>query len=342
MERRLKVVIQGLGKLGQQCTKLLLSRHVDVVGAVDGYDRIIGKDLGEILDEENLKIKIESDLNKVLKREKPDIVVQCSKTSLEDIANDIKICIENKVNLITASEEAYFWRINHFNLGKELDDLAKKSGVTICAGGVQDIQWGILPASLSATCHQISEIEGNCVVLINDNEQEVKNGYVIGWSVDEFQEYVDSCGKLPLDPFAVALYCLTEKLKLHPKYVENCLKPVISKKDIFCKGLNRTILKGQVIGSIFETHIQTKEGIVMRCSFINKFREKSDTSYNQWNIKGVPDMFLKVEDVQGNITTSSSIVNRITDVINAKPGFLTINELDVPFFKLHPLNEYIR
>ena len=44
MERNLKVVVDGLGMVGRQCVEGLLKRGVQVVGAVDAYDKIVGMD----------------------------------------------------------------------------------------------------------------------------------------------------------------------------------------------------------------------------------------------------------------------------------------------------------
>lgn len=57
-----------------------------------------------------MDILITKNLDEVLKREKPDLVVLCTRTNISDIIEDIETCILNRVNILTSSEECYFWK----------------------------------------------------------------------------------------------------------------------------------------------------------------------------------------------------------------------------------------
>lgn len=57
MNRRLKVVMKGLGMVGCQCAREFVKRNVQIVGAVDDYDKIIGMDLGYVIGQAPLGIK---------------------------------------------------------------------------------------------------------------------------------------------------------------------------------------------------------------------------------------------------------------------------------------------
>ena len=37
--------------------------------------------------------------------------------------------------------------------------------------------------------------------------------------------------------------------------------------------------------------------------------------------------------MHGEVTTTTSVINRIPDIMKAKPGFMTVNDLDVPYCK---------
>lgn len=337
----LKVVIKGLGMIGCQCCVELLKRNIQIVGAVDEYDKIIGIDLGVHIGQKELGIVIEKDLNQVLARVKPDIVILCTKTTLEDISSDIELCILHHANVLTSSEHAYNWKLTNSKIGTKLDQLAKQNKVTICAGGVQDMNWGVIPYALSAMCHHISKIEGATLAMIDDFGPAVMAEAFVGLTKNEFYK-ISVTKEVPLDAFTISLYTLADKLGLHVIDKQAVFQPVFAKKEMFCKSLNQIIPAGNLIGSTAKTYLKTKENIDLSCAFISKLAEEGDSAYNQWHIEGYPNMSLTIDDMHGEVTTTSCMINRISDVINAASGFITINDLPVPFYKVNTLNSYIQ
>ena len=340
MEENLNIVIVGMGMIGSECARELLNRGMNIVGAVDSYDKIIGMDLGEHLNVSKLGVAIESDLDKVLKRTHPDLVILCTKTTLPDIEKDIKTCIANKVNVMTSSEHAYFWKLTNEEVGKEIDMLAKNAQVTVCAGGVQDVFWGIIPSSLTATCQEIYSIEGKTLAMVDDFGPGVMEEAFVGCTREEFEEKTEQVKNPPLSAFEISIYALADKLQLHLISKHSSFEPIIIDKDLYCRALNRNIPAGDLIGSIAKTELITEENIKISCSFISKLKEENDTAYSKWNIKGIPNITSTIDDMHGEVTTTTSVINRIPDIMKAKPGFITVNDLDVPYYKNKILNKY--
>ena len=340
MKENLKIVIVGMGMIGSECARELLDRGVNIVGAVDSYDKIIGMDLGDFLNSSKLNVVIKRDLNEVLKRTHPDLVILCTKTTLSDIEKDIKTCIANKVHVMTSSEHAYFWKLTNEELGKEIDMLAKNAQVTVCAGGVQDVFWGIIPASLTATCQEIYSIEGKTLAMVDDFGPGVMEEAFVGCTKEEFKEKTERVKNPPLSAFEISIYALADKLKLHVISKHSSFEPIIIDKDLYCRALNRNIPAGDLIGSVAKTELITEENIKISCSFISKLKEESDTAYNKWEIKGIPNITSTIDDMHGEVTTTTSMINRIFDIMKAKPGFITVNDLEVPYYKSKILNEY--
>lgn len=340
MKENLKIVIVGMGMIGSECARELLDRGVNIVGAVDSYDKIIGMDLGDFLNISKLNVVIERDLNEVLKRTHPDLVILCTKTTLSDIEKDIKTCIANKVHVMTSSEHAYFWKLTNEELGKEIDMLAKNAQVTVCAGGVQDVFWRIIPASLTATCQEIYSIEGKTLAMVDDFGPGVMEEAFVGCTKEEFKEKTERVKNPPLSAFEISIYALADKLKLHVISKHSSFEPIIIDKDLYCRALNRNIPAGDLIGSVAKTELITEENIKISCSFISKLKEESDTAYSKWEIKGIPNITSTIDDMHGEVTTTTSMINRIFDIMKAKPGFITVNDLEVPYYKSKILNEY--
>lgn len=329
----IRIVVDGIGIVGSQFVCEAAKKNIRIVGAVDNSAKKIGCDLGEYLGIGKMDILITKNLDEVLKREKPDLVVLCTRTNISDIIEDIETCILNRVNILTSSEECYLWKITNKELGIYIDMLAKKHGVTICAGGVQDMNWNIIPSALSAMCHNISRIEGVTLATIDNFGPVVMEEAYVGLTIEEFRTKVAKIEDVPFDAFTISLYALAERLNLHVKSKKISFKPVIARKEMFCKPLDIFIPIGDLIGSETITELETTEGIVLSCSFISKLAEETDSAYNKWNIVGNPNLSLILNDMHGDITTTSCMINRIPDILNAKAGFITVNDLPVPCYK---------
>lgn len=332
--KNIKAVCLGLGMTGRQCAEKMLERGVTIVGAVDAYSALWGKDLGEHLGTAPMGIKIESDLEAVLKREKPDIVMVATLSMLCDIAEQVKLCVKYGANVITTSERAFFWKYPAEKaLGEEIDALAKEHGVTVLGTGVQDSNWNTIPLALSSNCHSVKSITGTTVALVDEFGPAVMNEIGIGVPKAEF-EAASAEAELPEpDAFTISLYALIEKFGLTPKNRTVSLCPITSEKEMFCRALNRDILPGELIGTNMITTVETEEGVPFTCEFISKLAEEGDSASNKWEIAGEPNISVYTEDMHGEVTTTGAMINRIPDVIAAKPGFATVNDLEIPFYK---------
>ena len=68
----------------------------------------------------------------------------------------------------------------------------------------------------------------------------------------------------------------------------------------------------------------------------------SEFDKNEWTIEGEPDTTIVVNKPATVELTCATIVNRIPDLINAKPGFIGTFEMDELKYRVKPLNEYIK
>lgn len=340
---KVKAVCIGLGMTGSQCASMMINRGVEIVGAVDANPAVVGMDIGERIGVGRLGISVESDLDALLQRTKPDIAVMATLSMLKDIGEQVKICLRNKVNVITTSERAFFWKYEEEReLGEEIDRLAKENGVTVFASGVQDSNWSVMPLAMSASCHAVKSITGTCVALVDEFGPAVMEEIGIGTPEAEFSGMASSAEAPAPDAFTISVYALAEKLGLTPIKRSVSFKGLVSEKPVFCQALNKEISPGELIGTNTITVIETEEGVPLTCQFISKLTEEGDSAYNKWEIEGEPNLSIFMEDMHGEVTTTGGIINRIADVINARPGFLTVNDMPVPYFHFAPMGEYTK
>ena len=87
---------------------------------------------------------------------------------------------------------------------------------------------------------------------------------------------------------------------------------------------------------------ETEEGITIESECIGKVYSKEDFDKNEWTIFGEPDTTITVARPKTVELTCGTIVNRIPDVINAEPGYVTTDKMGEPTYKVLPLNEYVK
>ena len=135
---------------------------------------------------------------------------------------------------------------------------------------------------------------------------------------------------------------LCEKLGLHVKSQKQVTVPQTYKEDIFSTTLNMTVKAGDVTGMSAVVTTETQEGIVLETQCIGKVYSKEDFDKNEWTIEGEPNTTIVVSRPSTVELTCASIVNRIPDVINGKPGYITTDQLGDLSYKVKPLNEYVK
>ena len=72
---------------------------------------------------------------------------------------------------------------------------------------------------------------------------------------------------------------------------------------------------------------KTEEGIIIESECIGKVYAPNEFDKNIWTVEGEPTTTITVEKPATVELTCATVVNRITDVINAKPGYLTTDKI---------------
>ena len=87
MERKIKVVQYGTGKMSVYTMRYVYEKGAEIVGAIDVNPAVIGKDIGEIMGTENKGVKVASleQAEQVLKETKPDIAIVTPMSLFADV-----------------------------------------------------------------------------------------------------------------------------------------------------------------------------------------------------------------------------------------------------------------
>ena len=358
MERKIRAVQYGAGKMSVYTMRYMQEKGIEVVGAIDMNPAVIGKDIGEIMGTENTGVKVSSVENarETLQQLKPDVCVIMTRSLFGECEEAFMLCAELGINAISTCEEAFYQQNSNPNLFKKIDEMAKKTNCTISGTGYQDIYWGQLISSIAGSTQTIKKIKGSSSYNVEEYGIALAEAHGAGLSLEEFDKQVASADRISEEErkdiiergeFAPSYMWsvngwLCSKLGLTVKSQTQKCVPQTYKEDIFSSTLNMTIKAGDATGMSAVVTTETEEGITIESECIGKVYAPDEFDKNVWTVEGEPTTTITVEKPNTVELTCATIVNRIPDLINAPAGYVTVEKMGELQFKQNPLNQYVK
>lgn len=357
MDRKVKVVQYGTGKMSVYTMRYVYEKGAEIVGAVDVNPDVIGKDIGEIIGTENKGVKVVSleDAENMMKEAKPDIAIVTTMSLLSDVKDALMLCAKLGINAITTCEEAFYPMNSNPTITKEIDNMAKQNNCTITGSGYQDIYWGQLISSIAGSTQTIKKIVGSSSYNVEDYGIALAEAHGAGLTLEDFDKQVASVDrisdeerqKMINDGEYLPSYMwnvngwLCAKLGLTVKSQTQKTVPQTNSEDIESSTLGMTVKAGDATGMSAVVTTETEEGITIESECIGKVYSKEDFDKNEWTVIGEPDTTLVINRPATVELTCASVVNRIPDVINSKSGYVPTEEMGELNYRVKALNEYV-
>ncbi|MFD1466008.1 Gfo/Idh/MocA family oxidoreductase [Lapidilactobacillus mulanensis] len=339
--RKVRVIQYGCGNMAKVIIPYLLSHGAEIVGAIDNNTEIVGQDVGRFAGlDHDLGVKISSDADEVLERVEADIAVVTLFSYVEDNYDHFAKVLQHGVNVITTSEEAFYPWSTSAQQTNELNKLALQNGVTITGSGMQDIFWSEFPFTIAAGCAQIDQIEGAVSYNVEEYGIALANAHGVGLSQDEFKKQITDVESFPSYMWNSGEE-LASKFGWTIKSIQEKRVPVLSDTTIHSETIGGDIPAGNAIGMSAIATIQTYQGPVMELQTIGKVYQEGEGDLCEWHLKGDPDTDMSVQKPNTVAHTCATIVNRIPDVLNALPGFVTVDQLPTPQYLSYPMGYYV-
>lgn len=358
MERKIKLVQIGCGKMSKLILQYATNLNCEIVGAVDTNPALIGTDVGLVFGNTEIGVKVtdNKDLEKVLKKTKPDIAVLTTMSLLNDCEYALRICAQNGVNTITTCEEAFFSQNSNPNLWEEINRLAKCTNCTIVGSGYQDIFWGNLISNLAASTTQITKIKGSSSYNVEDYGIALADAHGAGFTKERFESEIASVDNISTSERNtliqnrefMASYMwnvvgwLGDKLNLNIIEMSQKCVPIMTEEDLHSETLQMDVKSGFVRGMSAVVKASTKEGIEIEAECIGKIYTSTEFDQNEWTVSGSPTTTMVISKPCTAELTCADVVNRIPDVINAESGFIPTSKLSEPSYKHQDLNLYVQ
>ena len=338
----MRAVVYGVGAMGSIITRLLVEKGATVVGAVGRSPSKVGRDLGEVAGlGVELGVKVNGDPDAVMSEAAADVAVVAVSSYLETMFHHFRTCIEHGANVVTIEEESFFPWCTAPGLARRLDALAKRHGVTIMGSGAQDLYWMTLPCALMGAAQRVDSVHGRTTWNVDDYGPEVAQHVHAGSTLQEFELHVEREG-WPSFVVRNTVDALVADAGLTAAEVKTSVQPVVAFTATPSRSLGRKIAPGQLLGVTDSATIFTREGPSFTFEQTGCVHGPGQSDMNEWVVRGDPaQLKLRNDDVPTRVATCTQVINRIPDVINAPPGFITIEKLPRPRYRTFPLGAYL-
>lgn len=190
------------------------------------------------------------------------------------------------------------------------------------------------------TSHRIETVTGQASWNVDDYGPEVASDQRVGNTQEEFDAWLAGAERPPTFGRNV-LDALLADTGLTARRVTTSSRADLATEPLRSKSLDLEVPTGNVIGFTDIDEVETAEGPTLTFEMTGRLYREGEADMNDWKITGEPELHLSNPRVPTRITTCTQLVNRIPDVINAEPGFVTVERLPKLRYRAFPLAQYL-
>jgi 2,4-diaminopentanoate dehydrogenase len=329
-----KVVVLGSGQMGSGVMKLILEKEgMELSGVISRRKERAGTDVGEMLGlSESLNINVSSEPEELMKKLSPDVVIQCTTSTVEDAFGEIETAILCGANVISIAEEMSFPLYGSPKLAEKIDKRSKVAGVTVLGTGINPgFVLDLLIIALTGVCMDVQSITAKRVNDLSPYGPTVLKSQGVGISHDEFIRGVEDGSVVGHFGFPESINMIGKAFGWEIERIEEIREPIISnvKRETPFLTVEPKMVCGchhTGIGYIGDKAVIT----LVHPQQVHPHLEGVVTG-DYIEIKGTPDVsFAGSPEIPGGVGTVALSVNMIPKVINASPGLMTMADLPVP------------
>ena len=342
MERKVRVVQYGAGKMSRYLMRYVIEHDGELVGAFCRNKNHIGKDVAEIIGNGfptvGVKVEDSATADARIGELKPDVCIIATRSTVAELEDIFTICAKHGVNAITTCEEAiYPWTTSAAQINR-LDALAKETGCTITGSGMQDIFWINMVGLVAGGCHKITKIKGAYSYNVEDYGLALAKAHGCDLTKEQFEKELAHPKEVVPSYAWNAAEAICNKLGLTIKSIKQENVPYTIDKNLYSETLGKEIKAGRCIGMSAVVPIETYQGIVVEEETIGKVYGPGDGDMCDWRIEGEPNVEYHVVKPATVEHTCATIVNRIPSLLNAPAGYVTADELDEIHYLANPMH----
>ncbi|PYQ15974.1 MAG: dihydrodipicolinate reductase [Acidobacteria bacterium] len=326
MARSLRVVVSGLGPIGQGVARLLLGTEgLQVVGATDVSPTLAGQDLGVILGlARKLRIKVEREPARLLRKTKADLAVLCTASSVRDIKPQVAAFLKRGMNVVSTCEELAFPVPRNASAFRELDKLARRKKVRVLGTGVNPgYAMDALALMLTAPCARVNRVSVTRVVDAGARRLPLQRKIGAGLNLNQFRRALTE-GTVRHVGLVESVHMIAAGLGWKLQRVDENVEPAIAPRDLDTEYLR--VPAGAAAG-IHQSARGYRDG-ELAISLDLQMYVGAESPRDHVLVDGDPPIDATIAGgVAGDVATAAMVVNVIPKVLASPPGVLTMRDL---------------
>ena len=312
---------------------LLTKKGVEIVGVVRRGDTI-GKSMYELIgvergDRPDVLVGAPED---VIKEKAADVVLCCTDSYTKDAFERLKFCLERKINVVSSAEEMAFPQAQSPEEAKQLDEIAKKNGVSIIGTGINPgLIMDLLVVVMTGCCESVEHIISRRVNSLSPFGPTVMHEQGIGITVEEFKKGVETGTLAGHVGFEESIAMISTAIGWKVDKVTTSMDPIVT--DVDRKSTYGFAKAGNVAGVAMKGYGYIDGELKIEMDHPQQIEpEQVGVQTGDYVIiKGTPNInMVNSPEVPGGIGTIAMCVNTIPQIINAKPGLHTMLTIPVP------------
>ena len=325
-----RLVIYGVGRFGQQITRLAASKGWPVVAAFNRDGAKVGQDLGELAGcSKPLGVRVQSSDTDHIEVD-ADVAIVCVADRLQDNLPIYRQLFEAGINVLCHGAQSMFPYGNDPATAREIDTLAKRHGVTFTGGGAWDLSrvWTGLLACGAST--EISALRHRSLTNCAAGGPDLMRGYGVGLNHEEFMRQIAHAPSRYGDVYKTVASHVLKALGYSVTDVTERREPLFNAEPTPCAPLGRTLDPSECVGMDLVAEAQSAEGVTLSMNAEFRVFGEGDAENFTWEVAGNPSCRMVFERGDAVLTTAGLMLNRTPDVLAAPPGIQDITTLGIP------------
>ncbi len=323
-----KAIQFGCGPIGCSIVRYARERpDIELVGAIDIDASLVGRDLGEVAGVgRELGVKVSADVDAVLSDVKADVVSLATASSVKAVYPQVEKCVGAGVNVVSTCEELAYPYDREPQLSAEIDRMARASGVTVLATGVNPgFVMDAWPLFMTGVCQEVRQVKAMRVQDASNRRGPFQKKIGAGCTLEEFNKRV-AAGTIKHVGLPESIAMIASGLGWKLDDITESIEPVVAETGMKTDFV--AVEPGQAAGVRQIGRGMRGGEEVIRLEFVASIG--APESYDAVYTTGTPNLEVVIRGgLHGDIATAAAVVNSLHRVIEAPPGLMTVKDLPV-------------
>lgn len=334
MSDSIAAVVVGLGTHGRSTARLATEAGIRLVGAVDPASA--GLPLASVAGGKTPSDVVVSESFAGLPaaaRADAEIAIVAALLPPGKLVDLIVEILEQGINVITIVEFLFDAATLVPAERERIDTAARRNNVTFLATGAQDIAWSGLIIHLTGAVRRLKSVSIIQRLGVDGYpERFLREDCGVAAAPEDFPGLVAALKEQPAVLGAV-LPVMAREMGLEPLEPRRSITPVTIGTPLLSETFGRDLLPGEAIGIRDLVELDTAEGITFSAELVTTAHRPGENDLFESVLDAEPRFELNHRMLPGPACVDATVINRLGDVLSARPGIVPSAELPRPAYR---------